>query len=234
MNAYISLIIACFMLTQDVRGATSCNSNQYFGEGDAAVGIVCSGGRVSATRSFNMVHKAYVHIADIPKGAKNLAIKTTVGTGNDYRRCDIDTLLMRDCSSNDASCYNQRYNYVESKYYCLAGYSCASGSGNTLSNPKGWCPSEGGPVWSCSPTLMKIGFSGDDLGNCDDYGPNGKGVESVEVDVVNEPLKLFVHVWSAGGVGKTLATTVTYSYDPHCEDIVCHECNTYNCPGGGT
>ena len=57
---------------------------------------------------------------------------------------------------------------------------------------------------------MRVEFSGDDLGNCRNYGPNGKGVEEVRIDVVNEPLKLFIHVWSAGGNGQYLDTTVEY------------------------
>lgn len=140
---------------------------------------------------------------------------------------------MRDCSTNDASCYNKRFE--QSTWYCLAGYSCASGSGNSINNRQGWCPNIGSSVSSCSiEPLMRVGFSGDDLGNCQHYGPNGRGVEEVRIDEVNEPLKLFIHVWSAGGYGKYLDTTVEYSYDPHCEEIVCHDCSTYSCPSGGT
>lgn len=74
LNTFVFFLI----LITTVRGATECNSNQYYGEGDSAVGFVCSGDHVSASQSLSMLHKAYVHIADIPKGSKNVQIKTTV------------------------------------------------------------------------------------------------------------------------------------------------------------
>ena len=107
----MNVLLVFVILLTTVRGATECRSDQYFGDGDSAVGIVCSGDSVSASQSLSMEHKDYFHMADIPKGARNVRIKTTVGTGTgsqSYRSCDIDTLLMRGCSSNDANCYNRR------------------------------------------------------------------------------------------------------------------------------
>ena len=51
----MNVLLVFVILLTTVRGATECRSDQYFGDGDSAVGIVCTGDSVSASQSLSIV-----------------------------------------------------------------------------------------------------------------------------------------------------------------------------------